>query len=255
MNEMRGILERAVGSFSPDQDEGLEATLRRVRDRERHRRRLGGLLALAVFVAATAILALGLTGPSLLAGPGVQEGGELPRCWTFGAGGLQACRGDILDVAAGTQGGERWSLRVVSAVATPGLEGQPESALLCWEWAYGGTSSTDCLSGVPSRVDAQNRGGIIVDHSTRGDGAVPKSAYMGLTPAGTARITLSEGNGNATTVRDATLFGPFEQDLGTDAKLFLGFMPHSSESTITTVTAYDVGDNVLWVQEVPWFTD
>lgn len=84
MNEMRGVLQRAVGAFSPDQDHALEETLRRVRYRERHRRRLGGLVALAVFVAATGVLALGLTGPSLLAGPDVQKQGELPSCWKIG---------------------------------------------------------------------------------------------------------------------------------------------------------------------------
>lgn len=255
MNEMRSLLERVVGSFSPDQDQGLEDTLRRVRDRERHRRRLGELVALAVFLAATGVLAVGLTGRSLLAGPSVQEGGELPSCWTFGAKGFEACRGEIVDVARGTHGGEHWSLRVASAVATPGLEGQDDTALLCWEWAYGETSSTDCLAGVPSRVDEQGRGGIIVDHPRTSDDAGRQSAYMGLTPAGTERITLTQGSGDAATVRDASLFGPFEHDLGTDAKLFLGFMPPSSETTITTVTAYDAASNVVWVEEVPWFTD
>jgi hypothetical protein len=255
MTDTGSILDRLVGGFAPDQDRGLEQTLRRVRRRDRNRKGVSAVVALGVFVGTAAVLALGLSGSSLLAGPVAQGEGEFPACWTFGAEGSEACRGDIREVGSGTEAGEQWSLRVAPASATPGFEGEDESALLCWDWEYGLSSSIDCLAGVGTSVDSENRGGIIVDHSDGGPDAAPQSAYMGPTPAETTSVTLSYGDGDVASVREATLFGPFEQDLGTDAKLFLGFAPPSIETTIVTVTAYDAEGKVLWEQEVPWFTD
>jgi hypothetical protein len=281
MSDLRDFLNGGVDDFDPPPEQALDTTIQRVRRRGRRRVVLTGAATFGVIAAMVGGLWWAFS-PSPARRPIIGSGGspsldtstspwepEGTGCRKLHMGrGCFTRTGPDIALVSGTAAGGDWSLRAFRAIyrgtdpeAEEGTEPREVTqSSICSVWVFAGPPAVWCY-GISEVGWIIGMSATASSDSSELDTASPEpsdplrwlpwrvegsthpsvNALYGWTPTETARLVVELDDG---LLLKAEVTGPFEEDLGTDVKWWVAFLPPLG--TEATLRAFDENGELIW---------